>query len=436
MQRTVLIFVGAPVALLMMALLVLVIALAVSGDLEPVKAQARAEGLQTDWSDPMWAVDAHHKAAAAELVALASGIVFHAGHNEFSRHYFDATSIRKVKPGVSGSVIPLELHAHFSGESPLWLPELTAWHQRHVSRPLRITRPHNQLAYETTESLRIMIDWLSYRILIADNASLDEARALLNTTNFMLFDFGGQAVQRWQILVRVATLLHHRREAWGNHLDMLISELQTRRDSMEVEYRHALQGQFIGVCETISRDPFEAARDLGLVLPAVFEFVAVGKIVHQLGRVDVLDRQRSLTVGLLASTDLMCSLFQARTGCWCGHGRIHITHPAGLLDVIFSYEESAWVTWAIFHRSRLTLDLIIADLTGNPWPRDPMDPTGGPLTPWLENGVVVGAISMGPDRQPGTGYDWRLRLRDPPLTPPATAAPSPPTFEPAPHPTP
>lgn len=423
MQRTVLIFIGAPVALLVVALLVLVIALAVSGDLEPVKAQARAEGLQTDWSDPMWTVGAHHKEAAAELVGLASGIVFHSENHEFSRHFYDATSIRRVKPGVTGSVIPLELHEHYACESPLWLPELTAWHQRHVSRPLRTARPHNQLAYETRKSLEIMIDWLSYRILVADNASLDEARALLDTTNFMALDFGWQAVQRWQILVRVSTLLHHRREAWGNHFDRLISELQARRDSMEVEYRHALQGQFISVCETISRDPFEAARDLGLALPAVFEFVAVGKIVHQLGRVAVLDRQRALTVDLLASTDLMCSFFQARTGCWDGHGKIHITHPAGLLDLIFSYEESAWVTWAIFHRSRLTLDLIIADSTDSPWPRDPMDPVGGPLTPWIENGEVVGAISMGPDRLPGTHYDWHLRLRAPPLPPPATAAP-------------
>lgn len=439
MQVTVLVFIGGPVAVLLLGVLVLAIAISLSGDLEPVKAQARADGLQTDWSDPRWGTNAEHTAAAAEIVALASGIVFHPGthRHSFSMTYFDQTSQRTILLGQPGSDIPAELRDHYGAEPPPWLIAFTTWRQRYVERPLRFPRPPDPLGWETTKSLQSIIDWLSYRILLSDEASPEAVLTLLDANDLQPFDMGWQATRRWEKLVRVATLLHLRRDDWGHHRDLMIEALQERRGRMADEYRYSLHGQFIHVCETIGRDPHDVAKDLGIAVPGWFEFATGSRIVHRIGRVDVLDRQRALTVDLLASSDLMSNVLQTPTGHVRGSGRVDIWYPAGMLDAVFSYEQRAWITWMSYHKFGLWVDLAIADLTGKPWPPDSMEPARASLTPWNERGVVVGAISVGLDGLPGTQDDWRLRLRDPPLpAPAAVVAPSLPTAAPTPHPRP
>ncbi len=434
MQRTALIFIGAPVALLMVALLVLVIALAVSGDLEPVKAQARADGLQTDWSDPMWAVDADHAAALAELEALVTGTVFHTENHQFSWSYVDEASKHNISLRQPGSEIPPVLSLHYGADFPPWADAFTVWRQRYIARPFRLVHPSERVAWQTTRSLTSMMDWLSYRVLVGEMVTAYEVLELLDANDLVAFDHHWQATRRWQMLDRIATIIHLRQEHWRDSINMLIAALQTRREQMAVEYRQVLRGQFIAISELVGRDPHKAAIDYGIAVPVWFEIPTVAPIVHQLGRVAVLDRHRALTVDLLNSADFMSKQLRFPSGEIIGRRQLHGWHPAGLIESVFHFDEIAWVMWMIYHRSSLMLELTIADLTGKPWPRDPMDPAGGLLTPWLEHGALVGAFSVGPDRLIGTSDDWRLRLRDPP--PPPTAAPSPPTAAPAPHPAP
>jgi len=428
-----LVFIGGPIAILMLGLLILAVAVWRSGDLEPVKAQAWADGLQTDWSDPMWTADADHVVAVTELEALASGIVFHAG----SYGFYNETASRDFLLVQPGSEIAADLRNHYGTEPPPWLTEFVAWRQRYVARPLRLVHPTELRRWNTMKSLRTVQDWLCYRILVREAAPIEDIWALFDAIDLFAFDIDWHAKRRWEMLVRAASLICLRQDAWGDNLGVLIEALQIRRQQMGAEYRRMLQGQFIAACELIERDPHHAAKDLGLAIPRLFEIHVIAVAIHRLGRVSVLDRQRQLTVDLLASPNFMSSLLQTPTGCWCGSGKVRITHPAGLLDAVFNYERNAWITWILYHKYSLILDLAIADLSGQPWPHDSMDPAGSPLTPWYESGVVVGAISVGPDGLAGTPDDWRLRLRDPPLLAPAAiVAPSSPAGAPTAHPTP
>jgi hypothetical protein len=93
------------------------------------------------------------------------------------------------------------------------------------------------------------------------------------------------------------------------------------------------------------------------------------------------------------------ALFKA--GSWLGKS----------LERFLSEQIPSTVSW--FVRSVLYARLIAAELRGSPWPIDLCDRTNGQLRRWEENGVLIGAYSVGLNGvdDGGTADDINLRLR-------------------------
>lgn len=180
----------------------------------------------------------------------------------------------------------------------------------------------------------------------------------------------------------------------------LVADLGALADLLEEECRNSAAGRLREIFRISRRNPGSLLRELGIMIPAVYESGLGILCLERFGRGPLLDKLAAWDAAARAAPDMRTLMAYGRPAVWPPPKSGWDLLPNRYLPSLFKPWQVASGHFPGISRFRL----LAAELGGTPWPEDLLAAPGVRFQRVERDGRLVGAYSVGMDGRDDGGF--------------------------------
>jgi hypothetical protein len=371
-----------------------------TADLAAVRAQAKAQGMATSWAEfrPGFRADPAVIAQFTRLEALSRKLKDYDSELITGRIPGDQKRDR-LRPFWPVPAAAREFHANLDqavvAEA---LAIIDAWpeHRLMLSDGNPRNRVRNRFGLH-----RQMIRWTAERVLLADDEhAIVEVRRLLRLLLQMEVLTGIDVIIEASIVAVAAPIIADQLPRLNRHADELVALLSLIESRLLADLRAGIAGFFVELWLLMEKPADGVVNSLGMFIRRSWWDPVMDPLRVRAGRAPALEceleRDRQLAAHGLGYGYVRW-LQEAKQR----HQALRPWHPGEWF--LKEVGSNGLMADEMTLMARLQLQLLIAEIRGDPWPMDLFDPTGQPLRRLTRDGQMIGAYSVGMDQRDDGG---------------------------------